>query len=107
MRCAGICPQSALELKQEISYPPYGAIEQTIKATSQKSYILPVSQLALELGDIRMVNILMIGALLAFEKVPLKYEVLQQAIGQILKPSVVEMNLHALEAGRDLIKKYF
>ncbi|MHA1263608.1 MAG: 2-oxoacid:acceptor oxidoreductase family protein [Candidatus Helarchaeota archaeon] len=106
MLCTGICPNYALELKKELSYPPYSDIERAIHARSKNSYILSVSKVALELGDIRMVNTIMMGALLAFDKIPLKYEVLQEALRQILKPSIVDLNLKALEAGRQLIQQY-
>lgn len=106
MACAGICSQNALELVKEISYPPFASIEHAIKSSSTRSHILPVSQVASDLGDIRMANIVMIGALLAFDNIPLTFDVVQDAIREILKPSVIYMNLKALEAGRALIKKY-
>lgn len=105
MACMGICPQQALDLKKEISYPPYSEIEKTLKAHTKYSFILPASKLAVELGDIRTTNIILLGALLAFNQIPLKFEVLQDAIKQILKSNVIDMNLKALKIGRELINK--
>ncbi len=105
VRCVEICNQNAIQLIKEISYPLYSEIEQTIKSASKNSYIIPASTIARELGDIRMTNIVMIGALLGFTNVPLKPELIKEAIHQILRPNVVEQNLKALETGQKLIQK--
>jgi Pyruvate/2-oxoacid:ferredoxin oxidoreductase gamma subunit len=104
MRCIGICNRNAIQLVKEISYPTYSDIESQIKSVSINGFIIPASKKAVELGDIRMTNIIMVGALLGFEEVPLKLEQVQEAIKNALSPKVVDTNLKALEIGQELIK---
>ena len=104
MRCIGICSQNAIQLVKEISYPLYSDIENQIKIVSTNGFIIPASKKAVELGDIRMTNIIMVGALLGFEQVPLKLEQVREAIRSTLNPKVVDKNLKALEIGQELIK---
>ncbi|NVM52935.1 MAG: 2-oxoacid:acceptor oxidoreductase family protein [Candidatus Helarchaeota archaeon] len=102
--CTQICNQHALRLVQDLSYPAYSEIENEIKTTSSNGFILPASSIATELGDIRMTNVVLIGALLGFEDVPLKLEIIMDSIKKNLKQKLVERNLKALEAGLNLIK---
>ena len=105
MRCMGICKHEAIHLIEEISYPPYSAIENLIHSASPNSFIIPAAKIARDMGDNRMTNIVMIGALLGFEKVPLAIETIKEAIRRLLKPKTVEKNLKALLAGQNLIKQ--
>ena len=103
--CMGICSQDAIYLVQEISYPTYSDIEDRIKTATKNGYIIDASKIALEMGDIRMTNIIMIGALMGFESVPLNIETVEEAIRKTFKPKIVEKNLQALKTGLNLIKK--
>ncbi|MFX1298069.1 MAG: 2-oxoacid:acceptor oxidoreductase family protein, partial [Promethearchaeota archaeon] len=103
--CTQICNHQALRLVKELSYPAYSEIINEIKAASSKAFILPASTIATELGDIRMTNIIMIGALLGFKEVPLKLWVIKESIKNNLKQKLVEMNLKALETGLNIIEE--
>ncbi len=105
-RCMEICSRNAIQIIKEISYPGYIEIENKIKAVSKKGFIIPASKVAAELGDVRMANIVMIGALLGFKNVPLDLEVVKEALKIILNPKIIALNLKALEAGKELIKEY-
>jgi Pyruvate/2-oxoacid:ferredoxin oxidoreductase gamma subunit len=105
MRCNEICNQHALHLIEDISYPPYLEIEQLIKSSTPKGYILPASQIAKTAGDIRMTNIVMIGAFLGFEDLPLSMDHIKEAMAQILRPKLLAANLKALEMGYKAIKE--
>jgi len=92
-------------LVRELNYPVHSEIVSTIKSASPNAFLLPASKVAVELGDVRMTNVIMIGALLGFKKVPLSLELIEYSIKNNLKPKLVEINLKALEAGRNLIKE--
>lgn len=103
--CAQICSQQALRLVKELSYPAYSDIVNTIKSASVNSYLIPATKNAIELGNIRMTNVVMIGALLGFKNVPLKLEIVKESIKRSLNPKLVDINLKALEAGLNIIKE--
>ncbi len=105
MRCIEVCNQQALHLVEDISYPPYLEIERLIEGTTRNGYILPASQIAKSTGDIRMTNIVMIGAFLGFEDLPLKKDHVTDAMRQILRPKLLDANLKALEAGLKTIQE--
>ncbi|MHA1427520.1 MAG: 2-oxoacid:acceptor oxidoreductase family protein [Candidatus Helarchaeota archaeon] len=105
MNCIDICNKNALRLIKEISYPPFKEIEQLITATSANGFILPASLIAKQIGDIRMTNMVMIGALLGFDDLPISISSVEDAMLQILRPNLVEANMKALEAGREAILK--
>jgi indolepyruvate ferredoxin oxidoreductase beta subunit len=55
---------------------------------------------ALELGEVRAANIVLLGA--AANLLPLPWETLQEAVRRTVKPKAVEVNLQALSCGREL-----
>jgi 2-oxoglutarate ferredoxin oxidoreductase subunit gamma len=64
----------------------------------------PFTQIASDLGSLGSVNILSLGAIIA--KIPIvKKESLIRVIQKRFKGKALEMNLQALEAGTDLIRK--
>jgi len=101
--CLEICRRNAIQVIREITYPPHGDIVQGIKSLSNNGFVIPASKIARDLGDIRMSNTVMVGALFGFPNLPLEFERVQEVIGEVLPPKVVNMNLKALEAGRNLI----
>ncbi|MDD1779479.1 MAG: 2-oxoacid:acceptor oxidoreductase family protein [Candidatus Helarchaeota archaeon] len=100
MTCVEICRRDAIDVIKEISYPPTTDIANAFKTITNQGFILPVSKIAQELGDIRMLNTVMIGALFGFPTIPLNFEVVKDVIRELLPPKVVELNLKALHAGR-------
>ena len=100
MTCVEICRRSAIDVIKEISYPPVTDIANAFKAVTNQGFILPVAGIAQKLGDIRMLNTVMIGALFGFQDIPLKFEIVKEVIHELLPPKVVELNLKALHAGR-------
>jgi len=104
MTCVEICRRSAIDVIKDIIYPPVTDIADAFKAITTQGFILPVSRIAQELGDIRMLNTVMIGALFGFQDVPLKFEIVKDVIHELLPPKVVELNLKALHAGRLYVK---
>ncbi len=103
--CIEICCRNAIQIEKEITYPCYLEIENKLKAISKNSFIIPASRTAMEMGEIRMTNVIMIGALLEFKDVPLEPSAIKEAMKQLLGPKIIDPNLKALEAGQGLMKK--
>lgn len=62
---------------------------------------LPASEMARELGDARMANVIMLGALSA--RLPIPIDVWQKSLQLRLPPQYLEMNLQAFAAGQERI----
>ncbi|MHA1270441.1 MAG: indolepyruvate oxidoreductase subunit beta [Candidatus Helarchaeota archaeon] len=103
--CIKTCSQNAITPEYKIRYPLYDEIENKLKSVSKNYHIIKASQLAQKLGDIRMTNIVMIGALLSFEEVPITVNAVKGAIRKVFNPKIADINIKALESGFNLIKK--
>lgn len=104
MTCVEICRRNAIDIIKEISYPPTTDIANAFKTITNQAFILPVSRIAQELGDIRMLNTVMIGALFGFPNIPLKFEIVKDVIHELLPMKVVALNMKALDAGRQYVE---
>lgn len=69
-----------------------------LKSTFAKLELLPALKMARELGNVRSMNVVMIGALSNHTEIP--NEVWHESIRALVKPQYVELNLKAFEAGR-------
>jgi indolepyruvate ferredoxin oxidoreductase beta subunit len=86
--------ESAPILAGKESYP-----EGLIEALSQKTsaLVIPASKMAMELGNIRVMNIIMLGVLVkqaGLESIDWKKE-----MKNLIKPKFVDLNLKAFELG--------
>lgn len=69
-----------------------------LKSAFAKLELIPALKMARELGNVRAVNLVMIGAL--SNHMDLEDSVWQEAIRSLVKPQYVELNLKAFEAGK-------
>lgn len=83
------------------SYPE-GIIE-FLKKKHPSLIVVPAYKMALELGNIRVINIIMCGALSKFLKFDEK--VWQAVIAQHVPPKFVDLNLQAFKRGQEIISK--
>ncbi|MCW3984805.1 MAG: 2-oxoacid:acceptor oxidoreductase family protein [Candidatus Bathyarchaeota archaeon] len=60
--------------------------------------------LAEKAGDVITQNIVMIGALAATGKLPLKIEILKEALRELVPVKYLEINMRAFELGYDTVK---
>ena len=69
-------------------------------------HVLPINgtELAIESGSILALNMVLLGAVTADDKFPLKKESVIEAMKNNLKPKFHEMNLKAIESGYNSIK---
>jgi len=85
----------------QVSYPPDEEIRQALDSTARKVYYINATQKAEELGNVKVVNILLLGALsFLFEVSPTIWE---DVIAKYVPEKFKDLNLRAFQAGRELI----
>jgi indolepyruvate ferredoxin oxidoreductase beta subunit len=94
-------PPLSVSLGQE-KYPTDGEIIAALKRRTDHIYLIDGNQKAQELGNVRTVNILMLGCLSVFT--PLKADVWKESISRRMPENIREINLTAFEKGRKEIE---
>ncbi len=69
-----------------------------LRETFPKLEMIPALDIARELGNVRVVNVVMIGAL--SNHLPVEDEIWRESIKALVKPKFVEFNLKAYDAGK-------
>lgn len=87
------------------NYPEVCDIISTIQ-DAQDLVDVPATKLALEAGSAQMTNVVMLGALSASEELPIRREILIEAIKDRVPPHTVEKNLKAFELGEKAFIKW-
>jgi 2-oxoglutarate ferredoxin oxidoreductase subunit gamma len=67
--------------------------------------LLPIQEIAHEVGDIIVANVVALGALISLTKV-VSNESIEKAIVERVKPRYISLNMKAFEAGYELGSKY-
>ncbi|WP_319761139.1 2-oxoacid:acceptor oxidoreductase family protein [Maridesulfovibrio sp.] len=81
-------------------------VEETKEAEGFEQKMLPVSDMAVELGTVRCANMVMLGAVLAGTEM-LKLETAEEVIRETFgakKPKLVDLNIEALRTGFAAVK---
>lgn len=86
-------------------YPSHEDIHSILTELSYKAYILNATDIALGLGSPIFTNIIMVGALLALDILPLTKEDLEGALEETFPEKKLEINLKALQMGIDALQK--
>ena len=76
-----------------------------ILKTKGKVHEVDGAGIAEKLGNLLVVNTILLGALSALSEVPVKAESFQQAIASRLKEKYINLNLKAFEQGREVVLK--
>jgi indolepyruvate ferredoxin oxidoreductase beta subunit len=85
----------------QVKYPQVEKIKQTLAASARTIYYLNATEKAKELGNVKAVNILLLGALSSlFEISPTVWE---GVITKYVPDTFKELNLRAFQVGRELI----
>jgi indolepyruvate ferredoxin oxidoreductase beta subunit len=69
-----------------------------LKSTFSKLELIPALDIARDLGNIRAVNVVMIGALA--DHTDISDDIWRESIRQLVKPKFLDLNLKAYDAGR-------
>ena len=82
-----------------MDYPDIKQISEFLKNVSQNIYFINADEMAMNLGNPRTMNVVMLGVLLGSQAIPLKRESLVQAILSYLPTKVHDVNKKAFEMG--------
>ena len=80
-------------------YPDDEETERILKRSAGRYYFVDGTMQALELGDIRALNILMLGCVSSL--LPIDVKIWQDCISQRLSPKILKMNMVAFDKGRE------
>lgn len=84
-------------------YPAPEALLEEMRRVSRRIFVVDAEQVAKGLGDIRMANTVMLGALVGTAATPLKLESARMALEDFFPPKYAQPNLQALDIGCGLV----
>ena len=87
------------------AYPEFPEIEKSIATLSRQVYYIPATDRAMEMGSPILGNMIMIGALLTVNFLPLSAEEFRGVLSRNFSGQRLETNLRALEQGERMIPK--
>lgn len=87
-----------LALESRLPYPDDAAILSLLQARARRVDLLPAGALAMQLGNVRVANVILLGALSCSLDIPLA--VWQRAVAERVPAKARELNLCAFELGR-------
>jgi len=82
-----------------LAYPDVPAIMRAIETLSNQAWFIPASTLALEMGNSLFTNMVMVGALIGAEKLPLTEQDFVDILHQYTPDNTFENNLAAIRKG--------
>ena len=89
----------------EDEYPSIEDIDAEINARSSVSYPLPATEMAVEAGNAKVANIIMMGALAAMDEIPLEPEEFYKVLEQNFHGGALELNKEVFMTGYRFIKE--
>ena len=90
----------------DAEYPDPERIRSVLAESGGKLYWLDATEMALELGDPILLNMIMLGALCGFPAFPLAIKDFKSALEQVFPAPKLEINYEALDMGVKLISEY-
>jgi indolepyruvate ferredoxin oxidoreductase beta subunit len=86
------------------NYPSLQSIKEAVEQLGGRMIAIDGTSLAQQAGDVRTLNVVMLGALAATGKLPISAETLKQIIIENVPRKTVEMNMRAFELGFNSLK---
>ena len=86
-------------LAKQAEYPDPEKLKEANRALSKSAWFINATEMAMELNAPIVTNIIMIGALVGTELLPLTLEDIQESITEMFPPSKVDLNVAALNKG--------
>ena len=84
-------------------YPEQEEIQGALKGLSRKVYYVPATEKAMEMGSPILGNMIMMGALLELNLLPLSLAEFRETLARTFKDTRLETNLRAMEEGKRFI----
>jgi indolepyruvate ferredoxin oxidoreductase beta subunit len=97
-------PPTELSAKK-MKYPSMDEILAKIHRFTKNVILLDTAKLAREAGNIITENIVLVGALAATGKIPVKKECLKEALSELVSAKHLKMNVKAFELGYACVEK--
>ena len=97
-------PPTELAAKM-MKYPSMEEIVEKIHRFTKNVIIVEAAKLAKKAGNILTQNIVLIGALAAMEKMPVKTESVMEALRELVPPKHLDINVKAFKLGYEYVKK--
>lgn len=88
----------------QVEYPSVEEIRQTLSGAAKRVYNIDATHKAKELGNVKVVNILLLGALSSLLEVSLS--IWEEVIRKYVPEKFKEINLSAFQAGCELISRH-
>jgi indolepyruvate ferredoxin oxidoreductase beta subunit len=88
--------QPADVLAGKVSYPDVDDLKTAFKTLSRQAWFVPATDIALDLGSAIVSNIIMLGALVGSNTMPISLEQAEDEVRATLPDSQIELNLEAL-----------
>jgi indolepyruvate ferredoxin oxidoreductase beta subunit len=86
-------------------YPPVEEINKGLKRLSEKVISFDATKLAIQSGNQRTMNVVLLGALASTGKLPYEEEALMEGIRKRVPPRSIDANMKAFSLGKEMIKK--
>lgn len=87
----------------ELNYPSIDVVQSIVNELSSRAWFIKATDLAMEIGNPILGNIIMIGALSKLGILPLEREEFKNAVLKILPESKLEINLKAFDIGTEML----
>jgi len=81
------------------------AIKDAVEKLGGKAIIIDATSLAQQAGNVRTMNVVMLGALVGTGKVPVSVETLKQVVRENVPPKTIDANLSAFDLGVRAVQK--
>lgn len=89
----------------EDEYPALEDIDAEIRKNSSEVYALPATEMAVEAGNSKVANIIMMGALAAMDEIPVEPEEFFMVLNENFKEKIANMNKEVFMLGYNAIKE--
>lgn len=89
----------------QVEYPNVEKLKEIIIELSRVCWFINASNKAMDLGTPVIANVIMLGAMIGTNLVPLNLHEMEDVIKENLPPARVELNINALRAGVELISR--
>jgi indolepyruvate ferredoxin oxidoreductase beta subunit len=86
-------------LSKRSVYPDLEKLKTAIQRLSQSSWFLNATNMAMDLGSSIMTNIVMLGALIGSDSIPLSIEEVEEEVKDTFPGPKSDLNLRALKKG--------
>ncbi|MBM3300758.1 MAG: 2-oxoacid:acceptor oxidoreductase family protein, partial [Deltaproteobacteria bacterium] len=88
----------------DLTYPPIDLLFAKIRSLSSKSFFLPATDKALELGNPILANVVLLGAVAGANLLPISVQGLEKAVTDYMSAEKVPINRSAFLCGVEMVK---